>query len=190
MRPGVASTIFIRKIRFVFAFVVRRAGDARGVVGGRVGACHVPEPAPKFLGCLGTGEAGYPSPCLMIAGAGPQRQEASPTRLSFASSRSSSCTNCTVSLYGRTMMLFWRAVAPGNSLGSEFLAVSWLLGRPPPLTLRSLDPAGPAAPIILSGAVWPREPTRASRAVLVPFRCTTFSSSDSLRSSPRPVAYS
>jgi|ERR1700722_2181645 len=36
-----------------------------------------------------------------------------------------------------------------------------------PLTPRSLDPAGPAAPIILSGAGQPREPTRVSLAVLV-----------------------
>jgi hypothetical protein len=39
-----------------------------------------------------------------------------------------------------------------------------------PLTPQSLDPAGPAAPVILSGADWPSEPTRVSPAGLAPFR--------------------
>jgi hypothetical protein len=48
------------------------------------------------------------------------RNAAYSTLPSAAASRSSSCTKCNVLLRGRTMMLFCRAAAPGNSFGIQF----------------------------------------------------------------------
>jgi hypothetical protein len=63
------------KIGFVFAFVVRGAGNARGARGGRIGPGAFPEPAGEVFCILGVSEAGYGYPSLVITGASLERRE-------------------------------------------------------------------------------------------------------------------
>src|SRR5256885_3055779 len=76
---------------------------------------------------------------------------------------------CSSDLPERRPAPFW-VPRQDDSSTAALRAFSWLLARPLPLTPQSLDPAGPAAPIILSDADWPREPTGVFLAALVLFR--------------------
>ena len=116
-----------RKIRLVFAFVIGGAGDAGRSRGGWVGPCPFAEPAGEVFRFLTVLDVRYRYPCLVIAGAGRAASGKPPPLPCFrsAASRSSSWTKCTLSLIGRTMMLFCRSAAPGKSFGKEFL--SWAM---------------------------------------------------------------